>query len=78
MNDESTAESRLLDAHPGLRERVGALPEFAAWRRGLRNLVVDGEKFYVIGGDQLKDPDQVIVVWIRLFRPDLLREGHSK
>jgi len=68
---ELTPETTLLNRYPGLREYVAALPEFVAWRRGLRVVEVDGETFYVVGGDQLKDNDQVIVAWSNQFRPDL-------
>ena len=68
---ELTRETALLNRYPGLRERVAALPEFAVWLRGLRIVEVDGEVFYVVGGDQLKDHDQVIVAWSNQFRPDL-------
>jgi hypothetical protein len=68
---ELTRERALLNRHPGLRERVAALPEFAAWLRGLRIVEVDGEAFYVVWGDQLKDHDQAIVAWSNQFRPNL-------
>jgi hypothetical protein len=79
---EQTPESRLLDQHPGVRELVESLPEFIAWISALPEVEVDGEIFFVIGGDQLKDRDQVIVEWVRLFRPDLLerkpRDGEER
>ena len=75
MNAKSgnTRESRLLAEHPGIRENVESLPEFIAWRNALPMVEVDGEMFYVVGGDQLKDRDQIIVEWVRQFRPDLLK-----
>jgi hypothetical protein len=72
---ELTPETALLNRHPGLREQVATLPEFVAWRRGLPVVEVDGETFYVVGGDQLKDHDQVIVAWSNQFRPDLFKAG---
>jgi hypothetical protein len=69
---EQTPESRLLDQHPGVRELVEKLPEFIAWVGALPVVEVDGETFYVVGGDQLKDRDQVIVEWVRLYWPGLL------
>ena len=73
MNE--TRESRLLDAHPGLREFVESLPEFRRWRQALPRVVVDDEAFSVVGGDQLKDRDQTIVEWVRRFRPELVESG---
>ena len=70
--ERQTPEAALLDQHPGLRELVSALPEFIAWRDNLPVVEVDGEVFYVVGGDQLKDHDQLSVAWINQFRPNLL------
>ena len=68
--DEVTSETALLNRHPGLRERVAALPDFRDWRDSLPVVEVDNETFYVVGGDQLKDHDQIIVAWVNQFRPD--------
>lgn len=70
---ESTHETALLDRHPGLRERVAALHDFIAWRAGMPQVQIDGEQFHVLGGDQLKDHDQLIVAWINQFRPHLFK-----
>ena len=68
---ETTPETALLNRHPGVRERVGAIPDFLAWKNALPVVDIDGETLFVIGGDQLKDLDQVIVAWTNQFRPDL-------
>ena len=68
-----THETSLLDQHPGLRERVEALQDFTAWRAGMPQVLIDGEQFHVLGGDQLKDRDQLMVAWINQFRPHLLK-----
>lgn len=70
---ESTHETALLDRHPGLRERVAALTDFTAWCAGMPQVSIDGESFHVLGGDQLKDRDQLMVAWINQFRPQLLK-----
>jgi hypothetical protein len=70
VNDR-THESVLLDQHPSVRELVPRLADFIAWESRLPIVDVDGERLYVIGGDQLKDRDQVIVSWVNEFRPDL-------
>ena len=68
---EPTHESALLDRHPGLRERVAALTDFIAWRAGMPQVSIDGELLHVLGGDQLKDGDQLMVAWINQYRPHL-------
>ena len=70
---ESTHETSLLDQHPGLRERVAVLGDFTAWCAGMPQVLIDGELFHVLGGDQLKDRDQLMVAWIHQFRPHLLK-----
>ncbi|MXP65875.1 hypothetical protein E0493_21215 [Roseomonas sp. M0104] len=70
--EELTPETVLLNRNPGLRERVVSRPDFAAWRSKLPVVEIDEETFFVIGGDQLKDQDQIIVAWINQFRPSLL------
>jgi len=72
--EERTSEAELLDRNPGVRELVAGLPEFISWRDALPVVEVDGETFYVVGGDQLKDHDQVSVAWVNQFRPDLLKK----
>jgi hypothetical protein len=68
---EQTREAVLLDGHPGIRELLAATPDFISWRDTLPVVEVDGETFYVVGGDQLKDHDQVSVEWVNRFRPYL-------
>jgi hypothetical protein len=70
---ESTRETSLLNQQPGLRERVEAMSDFIAWRARMPLVLIDGEQFLVLGGDQLKDRDQVMVAWINQFRPHLLK-----
>ena len=72
--EERTSEAELLDRNPGVREIVASLPEFLAWRHALPVVEIDGETFYVVGGDQLKDHDQVSVTWLNQFRPHLLKQ----
>lgn len=69
---EQTPEHHLLEDNPGTRELIESLPEFHAWRNALPVVEVDGDTFWVVGGDQLKDNEQVIVAWMRQFRPDIL------
>jgi len=72
MEPEQTEESQLLDRHPGVRESVSSLLEFVEWSSRLPTVVVDDVTYYLRGGDMLKDRDQVIVEWVRRFRPHIL------
>ncbi|WP_371666960.1 hypothetical protein OG985_04730 [Streptomyces sp. NBC_00289] len=74
-SEQRTQESRLLDRFPGLRESVASLPEFIAWNNSFPLIDVDAESLRVARGDQLMDRDQMMVEWIRLFRPQLLERG---
>ena len=71
---EQSLEGQLLDRHAGVREFVAVLPDFIRWRGRLATVVVDDETFYVVGGDMLKDDDQVMVEWVRRFKPDMLSD----
>jgi hypothetical protein len=48
------------------------MADFVTWRAGMPQVLIDGETFHVLGGDQLKDHDQLLVAWIHQFRPYLL------
>ena len=67
-----SAEGLLSRQHPDVKAAVSALPEFQEWVRTLPQVVVDDVKYYVRGGDMLKDPDQVLWEWARKNRPDLI------
>ncbi|MFD9936728.1 hypothetical protein ACFWZ6_26760 [Streptomyces massasporeus] len=74
-SEQRTQESRMLDRFPGLRDSVASLPEFIAWNDSFPLVEVDAESFRVARGDQLMDRDQMMVEWIRLFRPQLFEKG---
>jgi hypothetical protein len=65
MSRGRTTEARVLNHYPEIRQAVLASPEFATWRRGLKELVVDGKTLYLRGGDMLRDEDQVMFEWAR-------------
>jgi hypothetical protein len=67
-------ELQQLGKFPGIRKIVESIPEYVEWRDQLSTVQVDGEGFFVIGGDQLMDNDQILVEWIHLFRPELLED----
>jgi hypothetical protein len=65
---EKTFESLLLVNYPEVRNAVLASAEFIAWRERLASVVVDDVKYYIRGGDMLKDEDQIVVEWARKTR----------
>lgn len=75
MEDDKTVEARFLEQNPHIRPAVAQSEEFRAWQRSLPTVDIDQEKFYVRGGDQLKDEDQIILEWARRHRADLLPAG---
>ncbi len=72
--DESnlSADGRRSRRHPGIKNAVSALPEFKQWIEGLAEVTVDDIKYYIRGGDMLKDADEVVWEWTRRHRPDLI------
>lgn len=72
MPNDKTVETVLLQQNPHIRTAVVQSEEFRTWQRKLPTVDVDGEEFYVRGGDMLKDEDQIICEWARRYRPDLL------
>lgn len=53
---------------------MAATPEYRTWRDNLPKLEVDGQEYWVVGGDQLRDADETMLEWLRLNRPELLRK----
>lgn len=68
-------EGRASLRHPEVREAVGSLAEFQEWIGALPEVVVDDVKYYLRGGDMLKDQDEVLWEWARKNRPDLIPPG---
>ncbi|CAN5842533.1 hypothetical protein BH23ACT12_BH23ACT12_15780 [soil metagenome] len=58
--------------HPEMKDAVCSLEEFRQWMQSLPEVVVDEVKYYVRGGDMLKDADQVLWEWALKNRPDLI------
>jgi hypothetical protein len=63
--------------HPEVKEAVCSLTEFQEWVQQLPEVVVDEVKYYLRGGDMLKDPDEVLWEWTRKNRPDLIPPGEE-
>jgi hypothetical protein len=57
--------ARFLQRRPELRAKVLASSDFQAWRSQFKTVVVDGVTYYVVGGDMLKDEDELILEWAR-------------
>lgn len=61
--NEKTLESSILDRNPDIRAKVLGSKGFQDWKDNLPCLVVDAVKYYIRGGDMLRDEDQVIFEW---------------
>lgn len=60
-----TFASRVLARLPEIRKQALGSPDFQSWLKTHRSVVVDGAPFYVVGGDMLRDQDEMIVSWAR-------------
>lgn len=63
--EDKTSEGRLLDQHPDIRSNVFSSADFQNWMASLPTVVVDDVKYYIRGGDMLKDEDQIVLEWAR-------------
>lgn len=68
LSDEGRRSLR----HPQVKETVSSLSDFQRWMKDLPEVVVDDVKYYIRGGDMLKDADEVMWEWARKHRPDLI------
>jgi hypothetical protein len=64
-DENTTFAARFLRQAPGMRDRILASREFADWLKPSKSVVIDGSKFYIVGGDMLKDEDEMILSWAR-------------
>jgi hypothetical protein len=62
---DKSFEARVLDRRPGTRKAVSESEDFIVWRDSLPSVIIDNQKFYIRGGDILKDEDQLIFEWAR-------------
>jgi hypothetical protein len=60
-----TFASRVLARHPELRKRALESDDFQKWLKSYATVDVDGTQFYVMGGDMLRDQDEMMLNWIR-------------
>ena len=68
-----SSEAYVLDRYPRIRKVVSESIDFIVWRDSLPSVVVDNERFYIRGGDMLRDEDQIIFEWAR--RHDILPDS---
>jgi hypothetical protein len=73
--DDKSWESRILERDPGVREAVLASNDFHAWKDLLPSVFVDDVRYYIRGGDMLRDEDQLIFEWA--VRTGLLPERYN-
>lgn len=64
-DSDKSFEARVLDRYPRIRKAVSESTEFTTWRDSLPSVVIDDERFYIRGGDMLKDEDQIVFEWAR-------------
>lgn len=57
--------TRFFTRHPEIKARVMASDEFAAWRDRFRTVTVDDKSYHVVGGDMLRDSDEMALDWAR-------------
>ena len=60
-----TFASRVLARHPELRKQALGSDSFQKWLKACSTVEVDGTQFYVVGGDMLRDHDEMILNWSR-------------
>jgi hypothetical protein len=63
--DEASFATRFFRRRPKLLGRILGSAEFAAWLGRHKTVVVDGILYFVVGGDMLRDRDEMALVWAR-------------
>jgi hypothetical protein len=78
-NADKSFEAQVLDRNPRIRKAVSESTDFIVWRDSLRSVIVDEERFFIRGGDLLRDEDQIIFEWARKhgLLPDALIERND-
>ena len=73
MAEAQSFAARVLRRLPEVRRRVAASDEYRRWRDGHKSYN-DGEAdYWLVGGDQSKDEDEMMLDWARLH--GLVSEG---
>jgi hypothetical protein len=63
--DEASFATRFFRRRPELLDRVLGSAEFAAWLSRYKTVVVDGVTYFIVGGDTLRDHDEMALTWAR-------------
>jgi hypothetical protein len=62
---EASFATRFFRRRPDLLGRVLGSAEFGAWLGRHKAVVVDGITYFVVGGDMLRDRDEMALTWAR-------------
>jgi hypothetical protein len=65
QGEERSAAARFFVEHEELRRRALASPGYVQWRRQFPTIEVDGKPFRLVGGDMLRDEDELLLMWSR-------------
>lgn len=57
--------ARFFAQHADLRERIQKDEAFRNWLSHFRTVNVDEETYFIVGGDQLRDEDELVLEWAR-------------
>jgi hypothetical protein len=60
-----TFASRVLASVAQLREKVLGSRDFQEWLKSHKDVIVDGQRYFLVGGDMLRDEDEMILTWSR-------------
>jgi ribosomal protein L16 Arg81 hydroxylase len=72
--------ARFLALHADLRERIEKDEAFQNWLGQFATVTVDNETYFVVGGDQLRDRDELVLEWARrhqLVTENEINQFHS-
>ena len=64
-NDGKSFAARFFKRRPDLRQKIRDSPVFQMWRDQFPRVVVDNIEYFVMGGDMLKDEDELMLEWAR-------------
>jgi hypothetical protein len=60
--------ARFLAQHADLRERIQKDEAFRTWLGRFKTVSVDEETYFIVGGDMLRDEDELVLEWARRHR----------
>lgn len=74
FSDDQSFATRFFERRPDLRQKVRNSPEFQMWRDQFPHVIVDNIEYFVMGGDMLKDEDELMLEWVR--REDIVTDDN--